>query len=1543
MKKVLVLLFFVALLGTVGWAAQSKLIIGVESSTAGEWTKLASSFTAATGIDASVRAYSASQLGKQIFRSGLTRSGDLNLVMVNRAWEATLARYLADLTPYKDELLKHGLSPVYVNGRLIGTWISFAPDWFLGVLVWPEDPDAALMFYRELTGTKTVSTPTPVSPESVIRTFTTTKISRAEHNPKLDGSLETLIQAAKATVGAMAAQVRGSLPPAAQAALTSLAKMYGIPLNPNTGMVTVVLESRNAQATANNVAALGVSRTEITPVPQLVKVTVPVSELATLASKLTGVTFIRAPYHPYPMAVTGEGIAAINADAYHAAGITGSGVKVAIIDLGFAGLSQAQARGDIPYSVVEKDFTGTGVTTGISHGTAVTEIVHEVAPGAKLYLIKIADEVDLDEAVTYCLQNGIKIINHSLGWYNTNFYDGTGTIADIANRAIQGGILWVNAAGNEAENHWEGTFTDTNSDGWMDQSITFYAATGSPVVIYMTWNDWPRASTDYDLYLYGPGGSLVASSTKQQTGQEQPTETIQTTANSTGTYTIRVKGTGSKKIEIYNLYQHLTPAVATSSIIAPGNVAAVVTVGAVAWDHYSTGPIEPYSSQGPTNNGLTKPDLVAPDNVTTGTSPYTHFKGTSGATPEVTGAAALLLSQDPALTEAQLRAELISDTIPMGPQNIYGHGRLVLPTPTAVNQPPHAAFSYTPSAPTVSTVITFNASASSDPDGTIVSYAWNFGDGTTGSGVTVQHSYTAPGTYTVQLTVRDNAGATDSATAQVSVAPVANQPPHAAFSYTPPNPNPGAWVHFDASASSDPDGTIVSYAWNFGDGSTGTGVSVYHQFTSAGTYGVRLTVRDNAGATDSVTHSVVVAAVIPPPHANAGGPYTGVVGQPVTLNGSASTGSIAQYMWNFGDGTNGTGVTVQHVYGAPGTYTATLTVVGTTGQQSSDTTQVVISQPVPPLSVKLSLPKGSYQVGEAIVVTYTVNRAAYVYICDVDPTGKVILLFPSYLEPDNHVAAGTHTLPGRNYTLRVAAPAGTERLYAFAATSPLPNFPTSFGNGFPILSYNSAGFINTVRQTMQSQIASGNWAEDTLSFTVVAVPTTGTLRISSSPQGASVTVDGTPVGPTPVQVTAGAGTHTVVLTKPGYQTATRQVTVTAGQTSYLNVTLTPTPPQNQPPVPAFTYSPAHPIVNQTVQFNGSGSYDPNGSIVSYAWSFGDGGTASGVTASHKYTHTGTYSVRLTVTDNGGISRTKTQSITVAAAPSFAALRGFWAFNKGSGNTVHDSSGNGNTGTIHGASWTTGSPDGSKALAFNGSSYVTIPANASLNITGVITVEAWINPSSFGGIRRIVSQDGSGPSDNHFYLALDGDKISFAVFTNAWRKVIGSTTLHAGTWYHVAGVYTGNKLRVYLNDHLEGELSSSGAIGQGQATVGVIIGANSAGAQGFQGKIDEVKINAAALSPSQFTLLPTGNQPPIASFTYTPAHPRAGEYVKFKSTSTDPDGKIVWTTWTLGDGAFSVGPAPWHKYKQPGTYTVTITVRDNNGAESKTSKKITVTQ
>ncbi|MFC2108322.1 S8 family serine peptidase, partial [Candidatus Bipolaricaulota bacterium] len=386
-------------------------------------------------------------------------------------------------------------------------------------------------------------------------------------------------------------------------------------------------------------------------------------------------------------------------------------------------------------------MTGSGLTSGITHGTAVAEIVHDVAPDAQLYLIKIADEVELDLAVTYCLSNGIDIINHSLGWYNTNFYDGTGTVADIARRAIAGGSLWVNAAGNEAESHWEGAFSDGNADGWLDQNISFYTTAGSQIIQFLTWNDWPQASSDYDLYLFDPASNLVASSTKHQTGTEEPTESIRTTAPSSGTYTIRIQGAGSRKLELFNLYQSISPVIASSSILAPANVAEVVTVGAIGYTQYTTGPQQPYSSQGPTNDGRTKPDLCAPDNVTTGTAPYTSFPGSSGAAPHAAGAAALLLSQNPALSESALRTTLLSQTVPMGSANIYGNGRLYLQPPGPSNQPPTALFTISPASGQVGEWFQFNASSSQDPDGSIVSYAWEYGDGTTDTGITSYHAY----------------------------------------------------------------------------------------------------------------------------------------------------------------------------------------------------------------------------------------------------------------------------------------------------------------------------------------------------------------------------------------------------------------------------------------------------------------------------------------------------------------------------------------------------------------------------------------------------------------------------------------------------------------------------------------------------------------------------------------------------------------------------------------------------------------------------------
>jgi PKD repeat protein len=170
---------------------------------------------------------------------------------------------------------------------------------------------------------------------------------------------------------------------------------------------------------------------------------------------------------------------------------------------------------------------------------------------------------------------------------------------------------------------------------------------------------------------------------------------------------------------------------------------------------------------------------------------------------------------------------------------------------TILNQPPKAEFT-----PTCTGLdCSFNGSASSDPDGTIKSYSWDFGDGSpVGTTQTVEHDYTAPGTYQVSLTVTDDQNATNTQTQSVMVTDL---PPTAAFT--------GACnalaCSFDGSSSSDPDNSISTYTWQFGDGSpTGSGKNVQHTYAQAGDYTVALTVDDGEGGTDSTSQVFHVTA-----------------------------------------------------------------------------------------------------------------------------------------------------------------------------------------------------------------------------------------------------------------------------------------------------------------------------------------------------------------------------------------------------------------------------------------------------------------------------------------------------------------------------------------------------------------------------------------------------------------------------------------------------------------------------------------------------------
>jgi len=429
----------------------------------------------------------------------------------------------------------------------------------------------------------------------------------------------------------------------------------------------------------------------------VIKAKVPVVLLDIIADRVEGINFIRRPDRPHAKVVS-EGVSLTGASLYHASGYGGQNVKVAIIDLGFDKLSQAISAGVLPSNVVKIDCTGSecSPTDFLSeeeeHGTAVAEVVHDMAPGAELYLIKIDDNLDLMAAKDYCIANGIKVINHSVGWYISNFYDGTCYFDNpvcSANHAYKNGILWVNSAGNDARSHYQATFIDRDGDRLHNvtennNSISLYARKGDPIIALLTWDAWPATDQDYDLLLFNSSMELVASSTNWQTGTQPPQEGVFYLVPISGNYYLAVRNanaTSSHRFSIFNFYQDLNPYVASSSLVSPADAAGVMAVAAIDWFNWLNGPQEDFSSQGPTTDGRMKPEISGPDGVSSFI--YDSFYGTSSSSPHVAGAAALILSNSPDFTVSEVWNVLVSSAIDlgtMGQDPIFGYGRLSLST-----------------------------------------------------------------------------------------------------------------------------------------------------------------------------------------------------------------------------------------------------------------------------------------------------------------------------------------------------------------------------------------------------------------------------------------------------------------------------------------------------------------------------------------------------------------------------------------------------------------------------------------------------------------------------------------------------------------------------------------------------------------------------------------------------------------------------------------------------------------------------------------------
>jgi len=295
------------------------------------------------------------------------------------------------------------------------------------------------------------------------------------------------------------------------------------------------------------------------------------------------------------------------------------------------------------------------------------------------------------------------------------------------------------------------------------------------------------------------------------------------------------------------------------------------------------------------------------------------------------------------------------------------------------NLPPIAIFTESAVTVPIGVVIHFNASRSYDPDGYIVSYFWDFGDGTNATGVIVDHAYASSGTYTVTLKVTDNNGAVDFAFSTKTVLP--NQPPVAVFTESATTVFTNDIIEFNASASYDLDGTIVSYIWDFGDLTVASGVFVKHWYADNGTYTVTLTVTDDDGATDTATSTKYVWNR--PPVANfTESAETVSTGEVISFNASKSydpDGEIVSYFWDFDDGATATDVLAEHAYANNGFYKVTLTVTDDDGLTATFTSiKTVLNRP-PFASFAVSAT--TVQTGEAVHFDASGSE---------DPDGRII-------------------------------------------------------------------------------------------------------------------------------------------------------------------------------------------------------------------------------------------------------------------------------------------------------------------------------------------------------------------------------------------------------------------------------------------------------------------------------------------------------------------------------------------------------------------------
>lgn len=479
-----------------------------------------------------------------------------------------------------------------------------------------------------------------------------------------------------------------------------LAKGYGLSMRTENGQLMVpVIMNRNVSHAAGFSSRLAQASARIDAESRsYTRVLVPAARLNAF-TRLFAEGQLRAPIPVFPASgfgtIESESVALTAANGYQVGNLTGSGIKVAVVDLGFSKLNEAIAAGELPADALDHamDFTNTSLQSNTRHGTGVAEHIADMAPGAEIHYLKVGDSLDLENAADYISENQIQIANHSVVWINASYYDDQGPINAIINDSYDNdGVFWAISSGNHAQKHWRGGWQDNNGNSHLDFSGTddlmALLGTAGTVSVFLNWDQYgDNNKTDLDLHVQDMDANTVASSTTRQSRFNNPEEKVTFTYDaSMAPYSVVVEHTGgstsSMDITLFSLNHKFEHAVAASSVLDPGSAHGAFTVGAVnqtAWNNTNPA-IRGYSSQGPTTDGRQKPDLVAPDGTSSLT--YPTASGTSFSSPTTAGAAALLLDENSSLTAIDLGNILRTQTIDIGTtgaDDVFGYGKLQLP------------------------------------------------------------------------------------------------------------------------------------------------------------------------------------------------------------------------------------------------------------------------------------------------------------------------------------------------------------------------------------------------------------------------------------------------------------------------------------------------------------------------------------------------------------------------------------------------------------------------------------------------------------------------------------------------------------------------------------------------------------------------------------------------------------------------------------------------------------------------------------------------